>query len=183
MTIPSEVKGVDRGDRAGKEGEAGSAQRAGSAFLFARSAFSHLASAGAQAVLDFLVEDLCALCGSGRVPGPTACEAAGLSGYFLRPVTRSFLRIISLRNHPVCERCAGGFEPGRTAGLLGWADAGRAVTTTTGERFEPPNTGDEPAVDTEPGPEIGGPQGQVSIPIVAPFMTRGSMYLMQIVIR
>jgi predicted amidophosphoribosyltransferase len=130
-----------------------------------------LANAGAQAVLDFLVEDLCAICGSGRVRGPAAFETAGCGAHFLRPVTRSFFRVVSLRNHPVCERCAGSFEPGRTAGLLGWVDAGRAVTTTTGERFEPPDAGDGRAVDPEPGAVAGGPRGPVSIPIVAPFMT------------
>ena len=127
--------------------------------------FLTLLNAGAQSVLDFLIEDACVLCGS----TPRACSTDGgppprYSGPFLDPVVGLRFVIGNLHNHPVCPRCAGGFETALAAGVLGRSDDTGVVTKNTGERFDVP-----------PADLAGHPiRGRV-IPVVSPFMTNDNV--------
>lgn len=121
----------------------------------------HLLSAGVQAAVDFLIEDLCALCRSqGPRRGEWERKPVRYSSHFLKPVTTAFLGVFPLRSHPVCARCAAGLEPAGGAGLLGTAAPSAVVTTTRGERFGAPG-----------GAPGRGARTPLRIPIVSPFMT------------
>lgn len=151
----------DRGGVAGDRDAGGALP----ALRFPGQFFSALLTAGAQAVLDFLIEDACVLCGA---PPRSCCTDDGppprYSGPFLDPVVGLRLFVGSLHNHPVCPRCAGGFETALGAGVLGRCDDGGVVTKTTGERFHARPT--EVAGHTVPGRVI---------PVVSPFMTNDNV--------
>ncbi len=151
----------DRGGVADNN-DAGEALRA---LRFAGQFFSALLTSGAQAMLDFLIEDACVLCGS----PPRSCSTDDgppprYSGPFLDPVVGLYLASGSLHNHPVCPRCAGGFEIALGAGVLGRSDDDGVVMKTTGERFH-----------TRPADLAGQPVPRRVIPVVSPFMTNDNV--------
>jgi predicted amidophosphoribosyltransferase len=138
------------------------------------------------ALLDFLIEDACVLCGELRDPRPrqTAGDAPGgrphprgLEECLLAPVTTPLLfGTIKITNHPVCARCAVGFDSSRKRGLLGWVFGGAVVETTQGGRFE--FLGGGGAAVTGLGGRVD-PTGRgvqpMPIPVISPFMTNDNI--------
>ncbi len=120
-------------------------------------------------VLDFLIEDTCALCGRpGRPEGSAGTEISGPAAHLLEPVKQRLLfgRLVII-NHPVCVPCASHFEAARDSGLLGRMTAGGIVETTRGERF---------GVDDGSGAVLR-PAAVRPVPIrvVSPFMTNDNV--------
>lgn len=136
-------------------------------------AFLRLASLpvlwGAASVIDFLIEDSCVLCG--RPSRPTGSEVIRRRdpvGHLLEPVNQPLIAgRVHVVNHPVCVRCAAGFDTARDAGLLGWVTPGADVETRDGERFA---TNGGPAAPSRPG--SGTP---VPIRVLSPFMTNDNV--------
>ena len=141
-------------------------------------------------VLDFLVEDGCALCRRAQEPlGTQQTTVADPVRHLLEPVSvRRFFGVLKAVNHPVCARCAGEFVVAHSTGALGRVIGADGIETALGEIFggasepglptTPPDVelrlglheGGEPASarGAETGP--GSPRDE-TIRIVSPFMT------------
>jgi ComF family protein len=127
---------------------------------------------GATSVLDFLIEDTCVLCGCASRPGGmTVRESGDPVAHLLEPVCQPLLfGRIGVTNHPVCARCATGFDVARDVGLLGRRIDGGVVETARGERFGV--AGGSEAASTG-GSGILVPS--VPVGIVSPFMTNDNV--------
>lgn len=124
---------------------------------------------GSASVIDFLIEDTCVLCGRpSRPAGSPHVRRRGPVGHLLEPVKQPLLAgWVYVINHPVCGRCAAGFDRARDAGLLGWLTAAAEVETRHGDRF---------AMGGGPGaPSRLGPDAPVPIRVVSPFMTNDNV--------
>lgn len=137
-----------------------------------------------QAILDFLVEDLCAICGERSTPPgavsvhedgfPTAGPIAHVAECLLCPVAQRTLPGLTIRNHSVCRSCAQTFDPARDRSLLGVVVATGGILTVVGELFDgagrvaPSGDWKHPlrSCIVAPGTEI---------PIVAAFMTSSNV--------
>lgn len=121
-------------------------------------------------VIDFLVEDLCFLCGGpndAHVPSGPAPEPAAEA--LLEPVVHLYLGFFAVENHPVCRRCLDTVAPSRYPGSLGLVSDPHTVITADGERFGPSSVGHE--APGQSGPEKAGKR----IPLIAPFMTSDNL--------
>ncbi len=134
-----------------------------------------------QAVVDFLVDDVCVLCGRA---GPTpagegilttrsvrvakSADADRLAATLCQPARHRYLGSLSITNHPICGACARGFEPAQRRGVLGIVPGPGCVVTASGASF----VGCRPTADSAAGVEqpIRGVEPW-EIGIVAPFMT------------
>jgi predicted amidophosphoribosyltransferase len=134
-----------------------------------------------QAVTDFLIEDLCALCGAGPSPSsgqdPSADDATvNIDGAptptrcLTQPVEHRYLARFVITNHPICRECLGRFEPALRRGVLGVIVDRDIVVTTRGDRFEPAGErrGGRTPRDTEPAERKRG--GAQPLSVIAPFM-------------
>ncbi|MEJ2720316.1 MAG: hypothetical protein P8181_04150, partial [bacterium] len=124
---------------------------------------------GAASVVDFLIEDACVLCGRPsrprRFPDP---RLRGPVGQLLAPVDQPLLSgRFHVVNHPVCVRCAAGFDTARDPGLLGWFTAEAGVETRRGERFAVGGGAVAPS-----GADADAP---IPIRVVSPFMTNDNV--------
>lgn len=109
-----------------------------------------------NAVLDFLVEDRCALCRRPHHRPPRDLPPLdGPVGYLVDPLAvRRLLGAVAVANHPVCRRCAGELVVAKTAGVLHDPGGCRANGDETGQSG---------------GAGASGPGGPVAV--VSPFMT------------
>lgn len=92
---------------------------------------------GLGSVLDFLVEDGCALCrrphDARRAWGPAVAEPVR---YLLEPVSVGCLfGVLKAVNHPVCAGCADGLVVAHSIGVLGKIIGADGIETTLGEKF------------------------------------------------
>ena len=137
-----------------------------------------------QAIVDFLIEDLCHLCGESSLRSkdltrrsvaaedrdPSVTPTDHITESLLRPVKHRYLATLTIQNHPICPDCAKGLEPARWQGLLGTIVDRCTVVTTCGEWFAPlarrerresPRTTDRSRPEATTG----------EIDVIAPFMT------------
>ncbi len=133
-----------------------------------------IVSAPYRLIIDFLAEDSCVLCGSGRHVSPARDE--GMCGDRNRadqmraltlPVEVPFL-LGTLRNRPVCPACAMTFEAAQNVGCLGYAELGRRVVTVGRAAFECHR-------DDGRTEELSAPEACFPIRIVAPWMTNDAV--------
>jgi ComF family protein len=135
-----------------------------------------------QAVIDFLIDDVCALCGrtgpttpeDQRAPPPvrsdsdtTGVDVDRLADSLRQPTRHRYLGRLSITNHPVCDACARGVEPAQRRGVLGTVPEPGCVVTVSGASF----AGCRPSDASLPGPLHGGGVAQREIGVIAPFMT------------
>jgi ComF family protein len=127
-----------------------------------------------QAIVDFMVDDVCVLCGRDTSAGPVhprtdtaqlAAErplAERLAGLLCRPTRHRYMGALSIINHPVCASCARGLPTANRRGLLGTVLGSGCMVTTGGAVFVGPRT----ASASPPAPAV-----RREIGILAPFMT------------
>jgi predicted amidophosphoribosyltransferase len=149
--------------------------------------FAHRCLAGPveflfQALVDFLIEDLCTICGKpsieagADVPGDPAGGVESTPGdpaaCLLRPVRHRWTIGLAVRNHPICRRCVGALEPARGRSRLGVVTETGGIVTVPGEPFSPAGPtarmGNHPSrsVVVAPGAELS---------VVAPFMINDNL--------
>ena len=130
-----------------------------------------------QAIVDFLIEDACVLCGSAPHALPVKEPLDGFASPLGEPVTCRLVGIFPILNHPVCARCLAAFSAARGAGVLGMLIPPATIVTTAGECFAgpAPGTGSGEVVGAsakghsiEPCSKM---PTQTPIRVVAPFMT------------
>lgn len=121
-------------------------------------------------ILDFLVEDACVLCGGSHGKTPSTSEPIDPRlRFLLEPVENLWVwGRFRITNHPICVRCATGFDSAGTLGTLGLLVRPNRIELATGERFGAgapiEDGGDRSAV-------AAGRERVEHIPVVAPFMT------------
>jgi len=139
---------------------------------FWRSVVSALPRVGAYvigSVLDFLVEDVCVLCGrpyrrSVRKP----VEIEGPAEHLLEPVRILWVGgRVTVTNHPVCASCARSLEIAETVGVIGTFTRPGTIETVSGERFVVVGSNEEVG---DWGDQTGRTNPVEKISVIAPFM-------------
>lgn len=99
--------------------------------------FAGIIRFGLGSVLDFLVEDGCALCRRPHdTPRARGAAVAEPVRYLLEPVSIGcFFGVLKAVNHPVCAGCADGLVVAHSIGVLGRIIGADGIETTLGEKF------------------------------------------------
>ncbi len=119
-----------------------------------------------DAIIDFLVEDACIVCGRARrcrLKNDRPMDAP--IRYLVEPVSvRCLFGAVGVVNHPVCSACASDFAVARSTGVLGMASEPHTAAT---DRSETPR--DPGGARDEEMPAQSRVEGTIAV--VSPFMT------------
>jgi len=125
-----------------------------------------------QAIVDFLIEDRCVVCGGSQPSHNLAGSAnevldtqAGFGSSLLGGTRRRFFGPLAIKNQPVCPRCVAGFEPARWPGLLGTSPGRGIVVTVSGQWFGTTKRRGRKSLSGRPFGAAG------DVRVIAPFMT------------